>query len=278
MKRILFFIILVFSTSFIHSQDLQTILEKGELVHLGINFANFNTAKSNGFCYEFINMFCDELKVEHKFYESDWNIIIEDLTGKKNGVVKGDLISTGMTILPWREDLVDFSDPIFPTQVLVVASLSSNMQTVKTSDFEQEYKDTVSQLKGNRVACLMGTSLDLAEYNIDRDGYEVVPFDGSVDDIIPAVIQGKADAGLVDIGDALIAMQRWPGKFKIIGPITDLQYIGVAFRKSSPELKDRFNQFYAESKQNGRYMELVQKYYPFMIEYYPEFFKECQRK
>ncbi len=278
MKRLIIIFLMLFLLVNLCSQDLQEIVDKGELIQLGMRFANFNTANSGGFCYEFIDLFCQELGVEHRFIESDWDRIIPELRGDKRKEPMGDLISTGMTILPWRQKLVNFSEPVFPTQVWVIASAESKMQPVKASTFENEFAQTVSQFKDQRIACIKGTSLDLLEYGIEEQGFKIISFDGSVDDIAPAIVQGKADAGLVDIADALIALHRWPGKLKIIGPINETQELAVAFRKNSPKLLARFNEFLKNKQEDGTYIELVNKYYPFIIDYYPEFFEPWQKK
>jgi ABC-type amino acid transport substrate-binding protein len=49
--------------------------------------------------------------------------------------------------------------------------------------------------------------------------------------------------------------------------------MGVAFAKHSHLLKEAFNRFLAEIKADGTYRGLVQKYYPAVFDYYPEFFQ-----
>jgi hypothetical protein len=74
------------------------------------------------------------------------------------------------------------------------------------------------------------------------------------------------------VADSLIAMEKWPGKIKVVGPISELQSMGVGFPKTSPRLLSRFNTFLDRIQKDGTYMQLVEKYYPGVEVYFPEFF------
>jgi ABC-type amino acid transport substrate-binding protein len=78
---------------------------------------------------------------------------------------------------------------------------------------------------------------------------------------------------ILDVPDALIAMDKWPGKLKIIGPVSLPQTMAVAFPKEAVSLRDSFNRFFAQCCSDGTYIQLVKKYYPAVFRYYPEFFK-----
>jgi ABC-type amino acid transport substrate-binding protein len=92
--------------------------------------------------------------------------------------------------------------------------------------------------------------------------------------VIPAVLKREAEMTLLDVPDIMVAMQKWPGKFKVLGPISDEQRMGVGFRKTSPALRQAFNEFFAQIKRDGTYYQLVKKYYPTAPVYFPDFFKD----
>jgi ABC-type amino acid transport substrate-binding protein len=48
--------------------------------------------------------------------------------------------------------------------------------------------------------------------------------------------------------------------------------MGVAFRKTSPLLREAFDRYLAMVRGDGRYRKLVEKYYPAVPDYFPEFF------
>jgi ABC-type amino acid transport substrate-binding protein len=248
--------------------------EEKVLRHLGINYANFVTVNDEGFCVEMIKMFSEYLGIGYELVRSDWDRIILDLTGTATSLPKGDLISTGMTVLPSRSAIIDFSDSIFPTQVWLISKESSIPDPIKPSaSFSKEIKQTKLAMKDMKILVKRGTSLDPAQYGLDNQGLDFIYFDGSVDEIAPAILSGYADAGFVDVADALIALTRWPDKLKVIGPVSEKQEIAVGFPKQAQELRGKFNKFLALIRKDGRYMQLVEKYYPFIIDYYPEYFK-----
>lgn len=81
---------------------------------------------------------------------------------------------------------------------------------------------------------------------------------------------------ILDIPDALIALQTLAGDIKIIGPITPNQIMGVGFRKDSPLLRKAFDQFFQDCVKTGVYRRLVEKYYPTVFLYLGDFFEELK--
>ena len=49
--------------------------------------------------------------------------------------------------------------------------------------------------------------------------------------------------------------------------------MAVGFPKSAPRLREAFNHYLAEAKRNGKYLDLVKKYYPTVHYFFPDFFK-----
>ena len=72
----------------------------------------------------------------------------------------------------------------------------------------------------------------------------------------------------------MLDMPKWPGKFKVIGPISEDQILAAAFPKDSPHLRDAFNEYLRKIKADGTYDKLVDKYYPAIRQYFPDFFKK----
>jgi ABC-type amino acid transport substrate-binding protein len=267
--------------------DLQDVKKAGVLRHLGIPYANFVTGSGDGMDVELIKLFAKHIGVKYEYVQSNWGEIFGDLTGKKVKVnkndiitvgdvpIKGDLIANGLTVLPWREKIVNFSAPTFPNQVWLIARWDSKMKPIKpTGKLEKDIQAVKKLLNERRLLGKTGTCLDPSLYDINATGAEVTLFEGSLNDIAPAVINGKAELTLLDVPDALVALQKWPGKLKIIGPISPVQDMSVGFRKDSPALLNAFNRFLTDCRRDGTYNQLVKKYYPFAFKYFPEFFKE----
>lgn len=266
--------------------DLKEIKERGVLRHLGIPYANFVTGSGDGLDVELVKLFAQHLGVRYEYVESSWESVIGDLTGKrvraKGGDVevigevpiKGDIIANGFTILPWRSKVVDFSTPTFPNQIWLVAKADSPLKPiVPHDDIEKDIKSVRGLLQNRNLLGKLNTCLDPTLYHLKDTGAKVRLFPGSLNDLAPAVIQGEAELTLLDVPDALVALEKFPGKIKILGPITEEQYMGCGFAKSSPELREAFNQFFAEIKENGTYLALVKHYYPKVLSYYRDFFE-----
>ena len=103
-------------------------------------------------------------------------------------------------------------------------------------------------------------------------------FSANLNDLAPAVIQGEAELTLLDVADSLVALEKWPGKLKVIGPISPVQEMSCAFPKESEKLRERFNLFFEQIKRDGSYLRLVRKYYPTAPAHFPDFFRDFQEK
>jgi ABC-type amino acid transport substrate-binding protein len=262
------------------SYDLDEIIEKGEIRHLGVYYARFNTGFGDGFSADLIKGFARELGVKYVFVKSDFSTIISDLTGfdtktfeKKE--IRGDIIETGFTVLEERKKYLSFAKPVFPTQVWFVVTADYPLDPIRPGDSViDDILKVKSLLNGVSVLGIKDTCLDPDLYGIKEAGASPVYFDGGVNDLAPAVISKIAAATLLDVADTLIALEKWPGKIKVIGPLSPEQEMASAFRRDSAELKKAYENYLLKIFQNGEYEKIVKKYYPDVFLYYPEFFKD----
>lgn len=266
-------------------RDLAAVNEAGELRHLGIPYANFVTGQGEGLDVEVVQLFAEELGVAYVFVETDWSSVYTDATGKTftrsgdqvtiTGEVpaRGDLIAHGMTVIPWRQELVDFSEPMFPTQIWVIVAAESPIQPITPSgDLSVDIEAVRRLVDGVSVMAKPNTCLDPKLYDLEGLGAQVVLYDGSLNHMAPSVLSGMAEATILDVPDALVALRRFQGHVKVVGPFSPRQYMAAACPKDSPELLAAFNAFLLRLKSEGKYNELVRKYYPGVWEYFPEFF------
>ena len=267
------------------SADMAAIREKGVIRHLGVRYARFVSGSGDGFSTDLIKGFADDIGVRYEYVETSWQSVISDLTGKTyrivNGKVavtggcpvKGDVIANGLTILPWRQFLLDFSTPTFPSGVWLIARADSPLTPIRPARTSAGDIETVkSLLNGISVLCMPGTCLDPVLYHLENTGAEWIPLNLKMNEFAPAVINRDAETCLLDVADAMIALEKWPGQLKIIGPVTAAQEMGCGFRKSDANLRERFNRYLKAIRSNGRYAQLVQRYYPGIDGYFPDFF------
>lgn len=268
-------------------RDLKEIRQEGVLRHLGVPYANFVNLGCQGLDCEVIRLFARQIGVSYKYVQADWSTVINDLIGKRvvpdgnqakilgEAPFRGDIIANGLTILPWREEILDYSIPTFPTQVWLVARSDSPLKPVVPSGNEKrDIYATIKLLAGKTLLGKKATCLDPELYDFGNVSFTVKYFAGKLDEMAPAIINGRADVALLDVPDALVALAKWPGEIIILGPVSPRQKMGAGFRKTSPELRDAFNQFFKEIVQDGTYLRLVKRYYPDVIYYYPQFFQK----
>jgi ABC-type amino acid transport substrate-binding protein len=292
--RVLFWMITAFCllVTSVYAGDLAEIRHRGVLRHLGIPYAHFvrNTTKGlDGLDVELMQLFAAHLGVEYQWVQTSWSEVFGDLTGQKvqpirdNGVevigetaVRGDIIANGLTILDWRMQVVLFSNPTFPTGVWLIARADSPIKPIEPSgDIETDIQRVKNLLAGRSVLTMEGTCLDSSLYDLASTKAEIRfhTANENLNEIAPAIINGAAEATLLDVPDALVALQEWPGDIKIIGPVSSSQFMGAAVAKSSPELLAAFNRFFQDLRISGTYDELVKKYYPTVYLYLSDFFK-----
>jgi len=268
-------------------RDLQHIKADGVLRHLGIPYANFVTGSDDGMDVEIIKGFAKHLGVRYEYVKTDWGTVVEDLVGRKvttldghavlgeEVAVKGDLVANGFTMLPWRKEVLEYSDPTFPSQIWLIARADSTVKPITPSKNVLKDVEVVRRIIRRRaVLALPKTCLDPDLYNLEATGAVVTNYHGNLNQIAPALISNEAELTILDVPDALIALEKWPGKIKIIGPMSPPQLMAVGFPKSSPRLCEAFNKYLDEIKRNGTYRRLVKKYYPTASYYFPGFFRK----
>ena len=278
---------LILSVPAARAGDLPEIRKHGVVRHIGIPYANFVTGAGDGMDVEIMKLFARHLGVKYEYVKTDWGTVMEDLVGRKVKAsgdeaefgekvpVKGDLIANGFTVLPWRQKVVDFSIPTFPSQIWLIARADSRMKPIKsTKNVDKDVTLTRSLLKGKKVLALPKTCLDPDGNKLNATGAEVVIFTGNLNELAPALINNEAELTILDVPDALVALEKWPGKIKIIGPVSGRQLMGVAFPKESPQLRVAFNEFFLSLRKDGTYDQIVKKYYPTSFYYFPDFFRK----
>jgi ABC-type amino acid transport substrate-binding protein len=218
---------------------------------------------------------------------SDFYNVIRDLLGKdvaRKGdevtlvgeyPVKGDVIATGFTMLPWREKVVLFSAPVFPSQVLLVTKTEAPYRSVPAQKTLTDEIIATRKVLGKKSLLVMErTCLDPANYDLKGTGIDLRSYTAStnLDEMVPAMLRGDAEFTLLDVPDAVLDLQRWAGRIKIIGPISEHQDLGAAFPKNAPELRAAYDEYLKKIRADGSYDKLVNKYYPGIRRYFPEFF------
>jgi ABC-type amino acid transport substrate-binding protein len=265
--------------------DLDAVRHRGVLRHLGIPYAHFVTGSGDGFDVELMRRFAQHLGVSYQFVETGWPDVLGDLTGRRVSPqrpepdsarpvpIRGDVIATGMTVLPWRSRSVAFSSPVFPTQVWMVARADSPLSPIQPSGrLHHDIAAVKALAAGRTVLGVPETCLDPALYRLDVTGARLLLRRLRLDEVAPALIQGEGDLALLDVADAMVALERYPGRMKVIGPVSVPQSMAVAFRRDAPRMREEFEAFLAEARRDGTYDALIASYFPEAPVYFREFF------
>jgi Bacterial extracellular solute-binding proteins, family 3 len=277
---------LLFATSS-WAVDLAEIKQRGEIRHIGIRYANFVTGAGDGLDVELMQGFAKRIGVSYKLVYSDFYSVIHDLLGKEavrkdgkvtlegNYPVKGDVISTGFTMLPWREAVLLYSEPTLPSQVLLVAPADSELKPIEDgADLAADIASTRKIIGSKSVLVMERTCLDPTNYGLTNVGLDLKAYNKSanLNEMVPAMLNKEAELTLLDVPDAILDLRKWAGKIKILGPISDRQMLATAFPKDAPALRDEFNAYLHDIKASGVYDRLVDKYYPGIRRFFPEYF------
>jgi ABC-type amino acid transport substrate-binding protein len=231
--------------------------------------------------------FAKRIGVSYKLVYSDFYSVIRDLLGKdvvrKNGEVtltgdypiKGDVISTGFTVLPWREAILLYSEPTLPSQVLLVAPAESDLQPIEDgANLAADIANTRKAIGSKSVLVMERTCLDPTNYGLVNVGIDLKTYNKSanLNEMVPAMLNKEAELTLLDVPDAILDLRKWAGRIKVLGPISDRQMLATAFPKDAPALRDEFNAYLSDIKASGVYDRLVDKYYPGIRRFFPEYF------
>jgi ABC-type amino acid transport substrate-binding protein len=185
------------------------------------------------------------------------------------------VISTGFTVLPWREAILLYSEPTLPSQVVLVAPAESDLQPIEDgADLAADIANTRKAIGSKSVLVMERTCLDPTNYGLVNVGIDLKAYNKSanLNEMVPAMLNKEAELTLLDVPDAILDLRKWAGKIKILGPISGRQTLATAFPKDAPALRDEFNAYLSDIKVSGVYDRLVDKYYPGIRRFFPEYF------
>lgn len=225
------------------SADLGTI-EKGKLlVGTDTPFPPFEIGQPpdiTGYDIEVVDEIAKRLKLAVTYQDTSFDTIFRDLAQGKF-----DIVVAASTILPEREQTVDFSDPYYLTpQSLLVAEGSD----IASAD----------DLGGKTVGAQDGTTGEFYSQD-ETDASEVRGFPEGPD-AINALRAGQVDAVIIDSAVAEDAVAKQSG-IEIAQKIVTNELYGIALAEDSDALRERVNEALAQIKENGTLAELYEKYF-----------------
>lgn len=196
-----------------------------------------------GLAVDFIRDFGAAYGYDVQIENTAWDGLIPSLQSDK-----ADLVISSMTITDERKQSVDFSDAYAMAQLAILANADSGVASI----------DDLNQ-PGKKVAVKTGSTGDVyATKNLTNA--EIVRLaDESA--CVTEVVQDKADGFLHDQLTIYRNHQANPDTTEAVFiPFQDAEEWGIAVKKGDTELLDQLNAFIAQSKTDGEFDRLTEKY------------------
>lgn len=196
----------------------------------------------DGFDIELSAAIAEELGLEPTVATPGWDAITGGLAFEDG---QCDIAAASITILPEREENIDFSDPYFTGEQALLVKADSGITTWE--DLEN-------------VAAQTGTTGEIyAQENWEGEGVEIVSFEDAAGPYL-ALDAGEVDGVIFDLvpqqdvadnDDTVVVVETYD---------TDEEY-GLA-TKDSPNLLAAINETLAEFREDGTYDRIYDKWFP----------------
>ncbi len=199
-----------------------------------------------GFDVEIAKALCAEMKADCEIVAQDWDGIIPGLVAKKY-----DAIVASMSITDERKEKVDFTDRYYSNYLRIVAKKGGGVSGAE-------------DLKGKTVGAQRATvAAQWAEDNLGR-GSTVKLYDTQTA-AYSDLEAGRLNALVSDVYPAYDWLKD-KSDYEFVGENIDIDdKIGIAVRKGEDDLREKLNAALTTIRENGKYAEINEKYFPFDI-------------
>lgn len=224
--------------------DAAYVTEKGTLVVGITDFAPMDYKDESGewigFDADMAKAFAESLGVEVEFVEIDWDNKVLELDGKSI-----DCVWNGMTLTDEVKSAMECSNAYCNNAQVVVVPVDS----------ADSYK-TVDDVKSLTFAVEAGSAGEEQATAIEA---EFTPVQSQANALME-VAAGTSDAAIIDslMAAAMVGEGTGYENLTYTVPLNSEEY-GVGFRKGS-DLAGKLNDFFAESLENGKMMEVAEEY------------------
>ena len=208
-------------------------------------FLDTKTNTIDGVMVDIVNAVGKDVGFGVQIEPMQFSTLIASLTSKRI-----DLISAAMFITPTRQEVVDFSLPIY--------SYGEGVVVLKQ---DPAVYQTLADMKGKRVGVQVGTAF---VEPLQKSGlFSEVKLYESTADLMRDANVGRIDAGVLDYPIAAFAVSK--GLFPNLRMVTSFKptmvsSIGIATRKGDTELMTKVNASIAKLKANGVIDAILKKW------------------
>ncbi len=172
---------------------------------------------------------------------SAWDGIVQSLKNKKF-----DVIISGMTITPKREEQISFSVP-YVNQSIVIVVNADNDNIAGVEDLNGKVIGTQSGSSGYEAGKDIEGIKDIVEYQQFAQALMDLKND-------------NVEAVIIDITTAKHYMSEQPDTYKIASPVEKELY-AIGIRKEDVQLQEELNRVLNEMKENGKLQAISEKWF-----------------
>ena len=221
---------------------------KVEKLYVGTNaefypFEYLEDGKIVGFDAELIEAIGKKLNKEIVWKNIAFDGLLPALQSKKI-----DVIIAGMTATPERKKFVNFSDPYF---------VSNQMIIINTNDEKSKNITSYESLPNHSVGVVLGYTGDVAVSKLEN--IDVQRFNGASEAIM-SLITKKVQAVVIDSEPAKNYVKNNKGLKLISTDIAKEEY-SIAVSKENKKLAEDINLAYKELVNDGTFEKLITKYF-----------------
>jgi polar amino acid transport system substrate-binding protein len=205
-----------------------------------------------GYDPDIIEIMVKNLGVKADIIDTGWAGIIPSLYANKF-----DCIISAMTMTKERAEKVLFSMPY--AEATNVILLRADEDRIKTAD------DLSGKIIGVQLGSAAAGIIKVFEAKLTaagKPGFAEVKQYEHYPEAYQDLLNKRVDAVVNSKSTMMVVMKDAPGKFKMIGGITDITaYFGMAFRKEDTGLRDFVNTQLAQLKTDGTLSKLQEKWF-----------------
>ncbi|MBS1487971.1 MAG: transporter substrate-binding domain-containing protein [Bacteroidetes bacterium] len=245
-------------------RDLGDIQKRGYLeVIIDNNSVSYFIYKGRtmGFEYELLQRLAASLHVDLKI-----RVIagIEDAIDKLNRG-EGDIVAFPLTITRERAEIISFSDTLFKTPPVLVQKKPNHWRMLPPSQVEKKILRNPIDLAGKEVHVKNGSAFISQLQAISGEGGKKIIIhedsaDAETESLIHKVALGEIRYTVADQMIAQVGELYYPN-LDISTVINQPQPIGWGIRKNSPELLTTINQWLAQTKKQGVFQVIYDRYF-----------------
>lgn len=218
----------------------QKVVLASDTAYAPFEFQDTKSGKYIGFDMDLVNAIGEVANLEIEVKGMNFDGIVPAL---ESASVDGAI--SAMTITEDRAKKVLFSDPYYLSNQSIAVKADNN--TIKTVD----------DLKGKKIGVQISTTgADEAK----KISNKVTDYN-TINEAFLALKNGVVEAVVNDYPVNYYFIQQGNKDVKIVSEIKTDEYYGIAFPKSKPEIRDKFNSALKTLKQNGKYAELYKKWF-----------------